>query len=427
MFPAIEDTAMDGVGSPVLAVDLNGDGLADLVVNQQFSATIGVQLSNGDGTFQTPVWYTPASLAANALFTAAATGDFDGDGRNDLAIITTVFSMTTAINSTNTLTIFLNNGGGVLKQAASYALDSIPANENPPMLVSGALDGDHEADLAVVYRSPSGKTIPYFATAPLGQFPQGRDLPRGAFPSAAAIGNLTTSGYGDIAVTTQSGVAILLGSSSGAFTFASKIAYPPPVPPFGAGAQLLLADLDQDGILDLAISYTNFVEVYWGEGGGKFSAPISFSVPAYPLALLAADLTGTGRKDLVSAAQDASMTVLTNLGKRRFRAAPTTRSQYATGVVAHDFNGDGKQDIAVVTTPPCKAPCSGSVTVFPGSGSTWFNGGKLYAIGMHGAAIATGDLNGDGIPDLVVTNATAGDTADASVLLGVAGGGFARV
>ena len=424
MFPAIEDTAMDGVGSPVLAVDLNGDGLADLVVNQQFSATIGVQLSNGDGTFQTPVWYTPASLAANALFTAAATGDFDGDGRNDLAIITTVFSMTTAINSTNTLTIFLNNGGGVLKQAASYALDSIPANENPPMLVSGALDGDHEADLAVVYRSPSGKTIPYFATA-AGAFRKGATYHAGAFPSAAAIGNLTTSGYGDIAVTTQSGVAILLGSSSGAFTFPSKIAYPPPVPPFGAGAQLLLADLDQDGILDLAISYTNFVEVYWGEGGGKFSAPISFSVPAYPLALLAADLTGTGRKDLVSAAQDASMTVLTNLGKRRFRAAPTTRSQYATGVVAHDFNGDGKQDIAVVTTPPCKAPCSGSVTVFPGSGSTWFNGGKLYAIGMHGAAIATGDLNGDGIPDLVVTNATAGDTADVSVLLGVAGGGFA--
>ena len=152
---------------------------------------------------------------------------------------------------------------------------------------------------------------------------------------------------------------------------------------------------------------------------------MSYSVPAYPLALLAADLTGTGRNDLVSAAQDASMTVLTNLGNRRFRGAPTTRSPYATGIVAFDFNQDGKQDVAVVNTPPAKAPCSGSVTVFPGSGNTWFNGGKRYAIGMHGAAIAAGDLNGDGIPDLVVTNATAGDNADVSVLLGVAGGGFA--
>ena len=424
MFPAVEDNAIDGLASPVLAVDLNGDGLADLVVNQQFSTTIGVQLNNGDGTFQAPAWYTPAPLDPNAVWTAAAAGDFNGDGKNDLAIITTDFTFSTAISSTNILTIFLNTGGGVLKQAASYALDSIPVNENPPMLVSGVLDGDHETDLAVVYHSPSGKTTPYFATAG-GAFRRGATYHVGAFPTAAAIGNLTTSGYGDIAVTTQSGVAILLGSSSGAFAFASKIAYPVPVPQFGAGAQLLLVDFDQDGIQDLAITYANFVEVYWGLGGGKFSAPYGVSAPAFPLALLAANLTGNGRNDLVIAGQDGSMTVLNNLGNRRFRAAPITHSPNATGIVAFDFNRDGKQDIAVVNTPPCQAPCSGSVTVFPGSGSTWFNGGQGYAIGMHGAAIATGDLNGDGVPDLVVTDATAGDNADVSVLLGVAGGGFA--
>ena len=119
------------------------------------------------------------------------------------------------------------------------------------------------------------------------------------------------------------------------------------------------------------------------------------------------------------------MMVLANIGHRNFRAVPNTQSAYATGIVAGDFNRDGKQDVAVVNTPPCKAPCNGSVTVFAGSGGAYFNPGKRYAIGMHGSAIAAGDLNGDGILDLVITNATTGDDADLSVLMGVAGGGFA--
>ena len=424
MFKPVEDVAIDGIASPALAVDMNGDGLADLILNQQFSATIGVQLSNGDGTFRPPVYYTPTALPANSVLSAAAAGDFNGDGKTDLAIITTVFTTTTAIPSTNTLTIFLNTCSGALKQAARYTLDSIPASENAPLLVAGELDGDHQADLAVVYRSPSGKTTPYFATAN-GEFRKGITYHVGAYPSGAAIGKITSSGYGDIVVTTQSGIAILLGSSSGTFTSAGVIAYPPPVPQFGAGAQLALGDFDHDGLFDLAITDTNFVHVYWGEGTGKFTGPDAYSVPSYPLALLAADTQGTGRDDLVSATQNAGLSILANEDHRHFRAAPTTHSPYATGIVAADFNRDGKPGVAIVNTPACAAPCNGSVTVFAGTGGEWFNAGKRYAIGMHGSAIAAGDLNGDGIPDLVVTNATVGDDADVSVLLGVKGGGFA--
>jgi hypothetical protein len=424
MFNPVEDAAVDMIAAPVLAADMNSDGVTDLILNQQFSATIGVQLSNGDGAFQPPAYYTPSPLPANSEFTSAAVGDFNGDGKTDLAIITTVFSLSTTINSTNLLTIFLNTGGGVLKQAASYALDSIPANENAPMLIAGDLDGGNKTDLAVVYRSPSGKTIPYFAAAG-GEFRKGTTYHAGAFPSAAAIGKFTSSGYGDIAVTTQSGVAILLGSSTGPFTSGGTIPYPYPAPQFGAGAQLVVADFDKDGNLDLALTTANFVDVYWGDGSGKFAGPSAFSVPPYPLALLTADTTGSGRIDLISAGQDASLTVLANLGHRNFRAAPNTRSAYASGIVTADFNRDGKQDAVVVNIPTCKAPCNGFVTVFPGSGSTYFNPGKRYPIGMHGAAIAAGDLNGDGNLDLVVTNATAGDDADVSVLMGVPGGGFA--
>ncbi len=422
-FPAEEDAAIDGVGSPVLAVDLNGDGLTDLVVNQLFSATIGVQLSNGDGTFTQPVYYAPIQTDSNAVLTAAVAGDFNGDGKNDVAILTTDFSLSPAVNSTNTLIVFLNTGGGGLQQAASYTLDSMPLNESAPLLVAGELDGDHKADLAVVYQSPAGKVIPFFATGG-GQFRRGTVSLAGPYPAAAAIARLTPSGYGDLAVTTKSGVAILLGSSGGTFTRADTVAYPYPVPQFGAGAHLLLADLDHDGNVDLALTTDHFVDVYWGDGNGKFPTMLSLGAPAYPTSLLAADLNGTGRQDLVLAGQDGGMAVLSNLGNRRFRGAPVTLSAHATGIVAGDLNGDGKPDAAVVNTPPCKAPCSGTVTVFAGTGNPWFSPGKRYRIGMHGAAIAQGDLNGDGIPDLVVTNATAGDHADTSVLLGIKGGGF---
>lgn len=424
MFPAREDTALDGIAWPVLTVDLNGDGLTDLIFNLPFSSTIGVQFSNGDGTFAAPVYYTPTPANVTAQLTAVASGDFNGDGKNDLAIVTTGFSVSPGVNSTNTLTIFLNTGSGGLVQAATYVLDSMPINQNSPLLAAGYLDGDHLTDLVVVYRSSSGKTIPYFATGD-GNFLRGAAYMAGTYPSAAAIGNLTTSGYGDIAVATRSGVAILLGSGGGTFTAGETAAYPYPVPQFGAGAHLVLADFDQDGKVDLALTTDHFADVYWGDGTGKFSALISFTVPLYPVALLTADLAGDGRADLVSAGQDGSMVVLSNLGHRSFRAAVTTHSAHATGIVTADLNGDGKPDVAVVNMPGCTAPCSGSVTVFPGTGNAWFSPGKSYAIGMHGAAIAAGDLNGDGIPDLVVTNATAGDHADLSVLLGVKGGGFA--
>jgi hypothetical protein len=139
--------------------------------------------------------------------------------------------------------------------------------------------------------------------------------------------------------------------------------------------------------------------------------------------LLAGDINGTGNTDLVTQ-NGGSLNFFRNNGTGHLIAAPITISPNATGMVAGDFNRDGKQDIAVVNTPLCKAPCQGTVTVSPGSGTNYFNPPKKYAIGTHGAAIAAGDLNGDHILDLVVTNTSPGDTADISVLLGNADGTF---
>ncbi|MGC1360266.1 MAG: VCBS repeat-containing protein [Silvibacterium sp.] len=414
-YDLVDDSAADSEAAIVLAVDLNGDGYSDLILNSLNNPQVGVQLSNGDGTFKAPVYYNaPGGCAAVA-------GDFEDNGRMDIACL-----------GSNTLTIFLNDGTGKLTQSASYTLTP-PSGGSATILVAGDLNADHKTDLAVVFSTTSGAgTVTPYISQGNGQFTKGGSYSVGPSPVfSAAIGNFdTSSAYGDIAVSNATGVTVLLGSSSGAFSTSKSTPYPSPLGGglgrFGTGGSMVTADFDKDGNLDLAFPTGGpvpVVIVFWGAGNGTFPSYSAESIPISPVALVSTDINDDGRQDFAVAGQDGSVNLLYNLGGRTFRAAPNTHSPNATGIVAADFNKDGKKDVAVVNTPTCAAPCDGTVTVFPGEGN-YFNPGKAYTIGMHGSAIAAGDINGDGVLDLVVTNGTAGDSADTSILLGIKGGGF---
>ena len=89
-----------GYGDSVAAVDLNGDGIIDLVVNGSHTAP-GVMLGNGDGTFQSE------QTIANTTFSAMAVGDINGDGRIDLAL--------TNRQPAGTVSVFLGGAQRVLR------------------------------------------------------------------------------------------------------------------------------------------------------------------------------------------------------------------------------------------------------------------------------------------------------------------------
>ncbi len=422
-YKPVEDTAIDNAAVPVLSVDMNGDGYSDLILHQAYgSPIIGVQLSNGDGTFKAPVYYTPTTVNQTSVFLSAATGDFNGDGKADVAIVTTTPpSLPAEKQNTNTLTIFLNTGSGGLKQAASYALDATSSTDLPTLLVAGKLDANNETDLAVIHRSSnSGKVSTYYATGG-GSFITGTSFTLNGAIDAGAIGEFTTSGSADIALATSKGIQVFLGSSSGSFTAAPVTAYPPSIT---NPAGLVVADFDKDGKMDLAALGGAELILFWGAGNGTFSSNSALS-QANATSLIASDINGDGLVDLAASDVTGAIHIFSNLGARNFRSAPATSSANAAGMVSADFNKDGKKDVAVVNSPTCNAPCNGSVTVFPGTGAAYFAAGKKYTIGIHGGAIAVGDLNGDGFQDLVVTDATAGDNADTSVLMGTSGGGFA--
>ncbi len=404
-----------------VAADVNEDGISDAIA-YRFGQSISITFGSADGTFSGGGVNIP--IAALSLVAA----DFDGNGSMDLA----------AVTEENTLLVMLNDGHGNFHTAFTYTIPTAPAGAKLTLAV-GDINGDTLPDVALVSgKGTTGGTVtPYLST-------HGGALIRGttySMPTAtgfvnAAMGDINKDGHADVAVPTGSGIEIMLGSSSGALTAGPTITV--------AGASsLVVTDFNKDGVMDLAVAGTqplpipsnpqasplspSYVNVYLNKGNGTFNDASAYSTGNGAVSLIAGDFFGAGNMDLATEGSGSgNLFLLQNQGNGFFQAARGTYSTAATGVVTGDFNRDGKKDVAVVNTPSCKAPCNGSVTVFPGSGSNFFDPGKTYAIGMRGAAIATGDLNGDGFTDLVVVDATPGDNADTTVLLGKSDGTFQR-
>src|SRR5207237_8863525 len=97
---------------------------------------------NGDGTFQTPL---TAALPANSLPDAIVAGDFNRDGRTDLAVADT---------STNEVSILLGNGDGTFR-----ALPPIPVAGGPDSIVEGDFTGNGQIDLAVASGAANTVTL----------------------------------------------------------------------------------------------------------------------------------------------------------------------------------------------------------------------------------------------------------------------------
>ncbi len=122
-----------GAGTVLLSVavgDFNGDGKADLAVANCSSDNVSVLLGNGDGTFQAAVNY-----AAGTGPMSVAVGDFNGDGKADLAV---------ANYGSNNVSVLLGNGNGTFQAAVNYAAGSWPRS-----VAVGDFNGDGKADLAV--------------------------------------------------------------------------------------------------------------------------------------------------------------------------------------------------------------------------------------------------------------------------------------
>ncbi len=132
-----------GVQPSWLAVgDLNGDGRPDLVICDSADNTISVLIGKGNGTFQPRVTYAVGYTPYSAVI-----ADLNADGKQDVAVVNSTIDYTIIGSPTNPVSVLLGNGDGTLQSAKNYAVGNVPIS-----ITVGDFNGDGRSDLAVANR-----------------------------------------------------------------------------------------------------------------------------------------------------------------------------------------------------------------------------------------------------------------------------------
>jgi hypothetical protein len=399
----------------VVIDDFDGNGKNDLAVVNQGSGTVSIFLGNGDGSF-----VPGAAYAAGVNPRLVLTGDLNNDGKRDLVVVDSG-----AGPGTSGVSILLGNGDGSFRPASFVALGSVSISA-----IIGDFNGDGKADLAAANEGSDSISILLGNGDGTFQAPVSISLDQPGIsvsPTSIVAADFNIDGKLDLAVATPNvhDVAVLLGNGNG--TFGSPVHYALDDPNFVNNINKLASvDLNLDGYPDLVLDNlsSNHVTVLLNKGDGTFPSSSSYAAGPEPIGIAIADFNGGGWPDVIVAdnAVDGEVTLLVNKGYG-FQAAPLRRSGFApTSFATGDFNGDGKLDLVTVSsvTPPPTG--IGTGTVMLGNADGTFQAPKIWSTSAI-SAVAVGDFDGDGKLDLVETNPTPGN-GNLSLLLGKGDGTF---
>ena len=339
-------------------VDLNGDGKLDLIVSNFGSASVSVLLNTTAVGATTPTFATQATFATGGRPNSVKATDVNGDGLLDLVV---------SNRTGSTVSVLLNT-------------------------------------------TATGATTPSFAS----QVTFATDLG----PYALTVQDLNNDGKPDLITANRDNntVSVLLNTTvKGAITptFATQVAFAVGNTPF----QLTTADVNGDGLSDLIVANYkgNTLSVLLntttaGAATPTFATQVTFATDVGPESVTAVDLNGDGKPDLVTvnyAANTASVLFNTTVAGA---LTPTFAAQttLAAGsepysVAAADVNGDGKADLIVANYGDNSVSVLLNTTA-KGAASPTFATQTTFFVSGGPEFVTTADVNGDGQPDLIVTD-----------------------
>ena len=389
----LKATPFNGSGpTRVFTSDFNGDGHADILVQGALGADATVYLGNGDGTFQAGVRYTGPHYISSLLLQ-----DMDGDGHLDMVVT----------DQNQAIDILRGNADGTFASVSS----------------GGASSGGPGASMLAVFDFNSDG-IPDFATATAngvsfllgqGNLTYAPPVPYSGSPSpiGAVMADFNGDGYQDFAELAPGGIAIVFGAPKGTLQSADLYDLGEAVNAVAA------ADFNGDLIPDIAVNTADSTpRLLLGLGGGRFSIAPSTGQSTGTMSsfLWTGDFNGDGKADLLRTGSGPSVpTVFYGNGNGTFSTPVTlnTPGMNTYGNMAlGDFNHDGATDIAALDYE--------SLDILLGQRNNTFTDLANFYFTLSNAA-AAGDFNNDGKLDLVVSQDEANPL---QILLGNGDGTF---
>jgi hypothetical protein len=375
----------------------------------------------GGGTSATPSFDAPLNVQTDLHPYAVILADFDGDGRVDFA---TPNNYSTA-GSPASISVVANTGSS--GKPSFGTATNIPTGVFTDALAVGDINGDGKPDLASVSVQASSVSI-FINSSSVGNisFTSGPGYTTGTSPSAIAIADIDGDGKPDLLVVNEKSSTLSVFrniSSGGTVAFASRQDYATGVLPIG----LAVADLDGDGKPDVAVvnNLSNTVSIFHNTstaGSVKFSPKTDVSTTSgtdNPYAIAIADIDGDGKPDLIVANYIFTQLnpavygflILRNtaqVGQVSFSAPVNYDQLNSFGIGVGDMNGDGKPDVVVTNQGPGGGLPGANLKVWANSSVPGtINLGVPASLGTSSPfAVAIGDIDNDGVPDLLVSNSS---------------------
>ncbi len=427
--------------------DFDGDGKPDVAVTNNVAAGLVMVYKNTPVPTLTSV--SPIQGPAGTVVTLTGT-NFSSEPSNNTVFFGAVKGNVTAATPTS-LTVTAPASGNFKNISFTDLSTGIGRTANTPFAVTypnglvnfvpqqkfstgmrpispviADFDGDGKADLIVA--NFAANTISVFrntsATGSInaGSFTDKSDFATGVSPVNIAIGDLNGDGKPDVAVVnagSNSYSVFINTSTTGSISFAAKVDIIMPGP-FFSPRGIAIADIDGDGLNDLVISslYSNTLLTFRNltNLNGPFYAIGAQGIPVLtaPYGIFAEDLNGDGKPDIAVAHNGSNMiSVIQNqsvVGTFMFASrvditSGTTSSPQICSIVAADFDGDGKPDLAALNQG------DNTVSVFKNLmaagafiDASGFAAKADFATGASPTALTVGDVNGDGKPDLITSN-----------------------